>query len=511
MARPRRDRDVTLRLTLFCGASVLILACGGDDAPSPTVPTPAPPALPLSPPRAPTNLRISDSGPYFLEWSWDRVEDVDGYRVQFSENEAFSDDDDVIPRTAEELSYRRENLAAETSAYLRVQSVVGSAGQMVTSDWSAHVIGKTGPPVPAVLVSPAELFVTEGETIALSVRLATPPTAPVTVAVSVQADAGLFRELGKGFPLEITPGSRLAFDADAWDSRQTVELVAGHDFDAVDEEVFIYFDTTSDDSVYENLPRRALPAHVTDDESEPLGIFVFGHQRSGPPEGGSRIYGVSLTGEPTGEVFVTVTSSDPGVLEVTEGSELSFTPHDYGMLQWFSLTAVQGRPFGTASIRLEASGGGYDGVFAQAYLRPPRADQMDPVVLSPVEIALVEGSEGSFGMHLATPAEVDVEVTVYSYAPETLSIEDGEPHRQCWFPNGGCWDTVRRKFVFSALDWMIAQEVNLIAHQDNDAENEEVVLVLRASDHIRPNTVSNRRGGGGGQVLTVRIHDDDLP
>ncbi len=198
-------------------------------------------------------------------------------------------------------------------------------------------------PSPGVVVTPEQLVLAEGETTTLSVRLATPPTAPVTVAASIQADAGLFAEFGKGTPLEIVQGGRLVFDADTWDSQQTVKVVAQHDFDSVDEQAAIYLDTTSNDAAYENLPRLSLPAHITDDESENLGIWVFGHKLYGPPEGETRFYGVSLSGEPTGDVVVTVASSDPGILEVTEGGELLFTPGDFEMLQWFSHFQGQGR------------------------------------------------------------------------------------------------------------------------------------------------------------------------
>ena len=71
--------------------------------------------------------------------------------VQYSTNEAFTDEDEVIARTAEEISYRREDLEAETSGYVRVRSAAGSGEDRVTSDWSPHVPGMTDAP----LVAPA--------------------------------------------------------------------------------------------------------------------------------------------------------------------------------------------------------------------------------------------------------------------------------------------------------------------------------------------------------------------
>ena len=131
-----------------------LAACGGDGAPAapppattPAPPPPAPEPAP-EPPGVPSDLRVSASGEHFIEWTWTAVEGADGYDVQFSPNEAFTSEDEIIPRTAEELSYRREGLAAGISAYLRVRSASGTGGDRITSDWSTHVTGMTVEPPP---------------------------------------------------------------------------------------------------------------------------------------------------------------------------------------------------------------------------------------------------------------------------------------------------------------------------------------------------------------------------
>ena len=96
----------------------------------------------------PVGLRISASGLDFIEWSWTPVADVSGYDVQFSANEAFTGEDEVIARTAEEISYRRDGLEAATDAYLRVRSASGIDEDRITSDWSTHVTGMTLEPEP---------------------------------------------------------------------------------------------------------------------------------------------------------------------------------------------------------------------------------------------------------------------------------------------------------------------------------------------------------------------------
>ena len=167
-------RGWALLLILFLGAGLFVAACGDEDVPTPTTPAPPPPAPPPAPapepeptpepPAVPVGLRISASGVDFIEWSWSAVEGVSGYDVQYSANEAFTDEDEEIARTAEQISYRRENLEAETNHYLRVRSAAGTGDGRVTSGWSTHVTGMTPaatPPPPVAPAAPANLKVSE--------------------------------------------------------------------------------------------------------------------------------------------------------------------------------------------------------------------------------------------------------------------------------------------------------------------------------------------------------------
>ena len=117
----------------------------------------AAPEPPSPPPPVPTELRVSDRGEDFIEWSWDPVDGVSGYDVQFSTNETFSDEDEIIARTVEQVSYRRDGLEEETDAHLRVRSAAETGEDRVTSDWSAHVSGMTlaaAPPPPEAPATP---------------------------------------------------------------------------------------------------------------------------------------------------------------------------------------------------------------------------------------------------------------------------------------------------------------------------------------------------------------------
>jgi len=163
-------RGWALLLALLLGAGMMITACGDEEVPAPTTPAPTPPPAPPpapepepepEPPAVPTGLRVSATGMDFIEWSWTPVEDVSGYDVQFSANEAFTDEDEITARTAEEISYRQDGLEAGTSGYLRVRSATGADDDRITSDWSTHVTGMTmeAPPPPAPPATPTGLMV----------------------------------------------------------------------------------------------------------------------------------------------------------------------------------------------------------------------------------------------------------------------------------------------------------------------------------------------------------------
>ena len=68
-----------------------------------------------APPAVPTGLQVSATGPGFIVWTWSPVEGAAGYQVQFRADEGFTEEDEVVERTVEETSYRRESLPAAGS------------------------------------------------------------------------------------------------------------------------------------------------------------------------------------------------------------------------------------------------------------------------------------------------------------------------------------------------------------------------------------------------------------
>ena len=100
---------------------------------------PPPPAAPS----APTGLMVSDKGLDFIEWTWEAVEGADGYLVQFSTTDDFTDATDVL--VSDGTSYRAGDLDPGTTGHLRVQAFMGENGSWLLSDWTMHVTGASDP------------------------------------------------------------------------------------------------------------------------------------------------------------------------------------------------------------------------------------------------------------------------------------------------------------------------------------------------------------------------------
>ena len=343
----------------------------------------------------------------------------------------------------------------------------------------------------------------------MRVRLTTRPAAPVTVAVSLQIHVDYFRDSGKG-PLRITRGSRLAFDADTWDLERTVTLLAEHDHDTSDAEVSVYLDATSDDTFYEFLPRRVIPGLVRDDDPHHVNVVLDGAYlwRFGPEEGVTWNYNVALSGMPAGDVRVDVTSGDPGAIVVSDGSRLVFTPQNFLEPQLFRLTGVAGRNYEGATIRIEASGGGYDGV-SEILTVLEEIEAAGGMVLSDTELSVSEGETASFTISLSTEPAHGMEIWVRSWHPDAVTVVGGTSGFRC----SNTWpDCVRPtnlgKLTFLSEDWDEPQEVELQAHQDDDADDERVVIFLSAFDLDAEGRRHSIFAGGSATVL-VTVNDDD--
>ena len=223
-----------------------------------------------------------------------------------------------------------------------------------------------------VTVSQMSRTLPEGGSADYTVALASAPTGPVTVRVTVSGSPGV----------TVTPSS-LAFTAENWNQPQTVTVTAAHDDDAAEDVAELRHAASGAD--YRGVTGEAVAVTVTDDD--PPGVTVSATAIE-LREGGSATYTVVLDTQPSGPV--TVEPSASGAEGVTiSPSSLRFTPSNWNRPQTVTVRAGQDD------------------------------DVMDHVTVTVGHA--VTGAEGS-GYESATAADVDVAVSDDEAASTTVTL-----------------------------------------------------------------------------------------
>jgi len=248
-----------------------------------------------------------------------------GYRLTFDHNEGVVDVVDFDPAKGV-LTVRSGPGAARVWA--RLTSPNG-----VTIATGPKLIGSSGqkfgqpPPAPGITVAPTSgLVTTEGRgTATFTVKLNTPPTADVTIAV---------------FSSDTTEGKALdllMFTPLNWFAPQTV-TVTGVDDAIVDGDVeytIITRPAVSLDLDYNGVDPPDV--HVTNRDDEAAIIVAPTSGLETTEAGGKATFTVRLNGEPTANVTINLSSSD-----TTEGtvrkSSLTFTPSNWNVPHTVEIT-----------------------------------------------------------------------------------------------------------------------------------------------------------------------------
>ena len=162
----------------------------------------------------------------------------------------FTADDWDTAQTVTVEAGEDDDAAGDTETLLH--TATGGGYDSVTKDLGVTV---TDNDEARLALSKASLGVTEGSSDTYTVKLATQPTAQVTVTITGHADTDL----------TLAPASAsLTFTADDWDTAQTVTVEAGEDGDKNDETVTLQHAATG--GSYDSVTRN-LAVTVTDDEA----------------------------------------------------------------------------------------------------------------------------------------------------------------------------------------------------------------------------------------------------
>ena len=264
-----------------------------------------------------TDLSVTENTLTFSRTSWSTAQTV---TVNAGE------DDDAVEDTA---------TLTHTAAGGGYASVTKALPVTVTDDDTAGLV-----------LSKTTLAVTEGASASYTVKLATQPTAEVTVTVAGTA----------GTDLSVTENT-LTFSRTSWATAQTVTVSAGEDDDAVEDTATLTH--TAAGGGYASVT-KALPVTVTDDDTAGL---VLSKTTLAVTEGASASYTVKLATQPTGQVTVTVGGMTDTALSVTENT-LTFSRTSWATAQTVTVNAGEDDDASGDSETLThtAAGGGYASV-----------------------------------------------------------------------------------------------------------------------------------------------------
>ena len=315
-----------------------------------------------------------------------------------------------------------------------------------------------------LVVSPTDLGVAEGGNGTFTVALSTQPTTAVTVTVS-SGDTGA---------ATVSPAS-LSFTTADYSTSQTVTVTGVQDDDADNESTIVGLSASGGD--YGNVS-SSVSVEVTDDDTRGL---VVSATDLGVAEGGNGTFTVALATQPTTAVTVTVSSGDTGAATVSPAS-LSFTTADYSTSQTVTVTGVQDDDADNEStiVGLSASGGDYGNVSSSVSVEVTDDDTRG-LVVSPTDLGVAEGGNGTFTVALSTQPTTAVTVTVSSGDTGAATVSPAS-------------------LSFTTADYSTSQTVTVTGVQDDDAENESTTVGLSAS------------GGDYGNVsssVSVTVTDDD--
>ena len=328
-----------------------------------------------------------------------------------------------------------------------------------------------------IVFDPTSLSVEEGDADGetYTVKLATEPSAEVTVTVSGQA----------GTDLELTglTANTLTFTTSNWDTAQTVTVKAAQDADGSDDKVTLTHTAAGGD--YEGASAD-LKVTVTDDDRD----IVLSSTSLSVDEGDTtgETYTVKLATEPSENVTVTVSGQVGTDLMLTglSANTLTFTTSNWNTAQTVTVKAGQDDDGTDDSVTLThaAAGGDYEG--ASADLKVTVADNDRSIVLTPASLTVEEGdADGeTYTVKLATQPSENVTVTVSGQAGTDLELTG----------------LTANTLTFTTSNWNTAQTVTVKAAQDADGSDDKVTLT---------HTAAGGDYAGGSADLKVTVTDDD--
>ena len=262
-----------------------------------------------------------------------------------------------------------------------------SGGDYASETASVSVTTTDDDSVGLTLSTPT-LGVDEGDDAEYTVRLATEPTATVTVAITGHS----------GTDLTLDPSSaRLTFTTSNWSTAQTVTVSAAEDDDATNDMATLAHAASGGDY---GSATADLAVTVTDNDTPALVVPTS----VAVTEGGDAEYTVRLATEPTAQVTVAITGHSGTDLTLDpSAASLTFTTSNWNdRAQTVTVSAAEDDDAANdmATLAHAASGGDYGS--ATADLAVTVTDNETAGLVVPTSVAVTEGGDAEYTVRLAT-------------------------------------------------------------------------------------------------------------
>ena len=338
---------------------------------------------------------------------------------------------------------------------------------------SGHTFTITDNDEVGLVFSPTSLGVTEGATGTYTVKLASEPTATVTVAIASDNP-----------DVTVNPTS-LTFNASGstklWSETQTVNVTAAGDSDTANDQATLTHTATGGDY---GTVEEDFEVTVTDNDQAGL---VFSPTSLGVTEGAAGTYTVKLATQPTSTVTVAIASNNTDV--TVSPTSLTFNASGntklWSTTQTVTVTAAEDADLTNdqATLTHAASGGGYS---LSANLAVTVTDNDDPAASFASAASSAAEGDGTQNVTVnlspAPPAAITLSYTVGGTATE-----------------GADYTTLSRSVAVNANATSVTIPVTITDDLAN--ENDETIILTLTS--------GNGYTVGAPSVHTLTIQDND--
>ena len=307
-----------------------------------------------------------------------------------------------------------------------------------TYDWGIYnTIAIRDNDPPGVIVSQAELEVTEEDTVGATytVQLATQPDSNVTIRV----------QGAEGTDLNVSP-TEMTFPGGTFSVAKTVTVTARADADTVDDRVTLTHSASG--SGYDRVPIDSVAVTVKEnDKGVNLSPPVL-EVEEGDVAGST--YTVWLNTRPSDAVTVDI-AGHVGTDLTPDRTVLAFDRDNWDVPQTVTVTAAADDDFLNDSVTLTHTPSGGDHESLPASALPVIVRDQGGVIVKPTSLSVVEGDTegGSYAVALRQEPSANVTITITKAGSSGVSVDE----------------TI---LIFTPQDWSQEQTVTVTAAADDD-------------------------------------------